>query len=239
MTVDTPITTPRMVSAERSLLARIASSAIATPSPSIAAGSSLFGSERGDRIEPRGAAWPDTRRRGCPLPAPSARATRHRPERHPGGQGREARHERAPAAHPPSTPSTPPSVASTIASTRNWRRMSRRRGAQRLADADLAGALVDRHQHDVHDHDPADDDADADHRRNGREEQPGEASPERDQGVGLVDGEVVRARRAAAGAPVASPLRPAPWRRRSPRRSAILTETTVVLPPAVHRSRRW
>ena len=33
MTVVTPITTPRMVRADRSLLARIESAAIATPSP--------------------------------------------------------------------------------------------------------------------------------------------------------------------------------------------------------------
>ena len=59
MTVVTPITTPRMVSADRSLLARRASRAIATPSPTFrmpmrqhacySARSAVIG------IEPRGA----------------------------------------------------------------------------------------------------------------------------------------------------------------------------------------
>ena len=44
-------------------------------------------------------------------------------------------------------------------------------GAEGLADADLAGALVHRHQHDVHDDDATDHDADADHGGNGGEEQ--------------------------------------------------------------------
>ena len=41
--------------------------------------------------------------------------------------------------------------------------MSLRRGADRLAHADLARALGDRDQHDVHDADAADQQGDADH----------------------------------------------------------------------------
>ena len=49
-----------------------------------------------------------------------------------------------------------PRTASTTASMRNCKRMSRRRRADRHADADLAGALGHRDQHDVHDADAAD-----------------------------------------------------------------------------------
>ena len=58
ITVVTPITTPRMVSAERSLLARSESKAIADALahvPDAERGiTRLFGAEGGDRIEPRG-----------------------------------------------------------------------------------------------------------------------------------------------------------------------------------------
>ena len=64
--------------------------------------------------------------------------------------------------------------------------------AERLAEADLVGPFGDAHQHDVHDHDAADDDPDADDGRNGGEEDAGELAPEGHEGVGLVDGEVVR-----------------------------------------------
>ena len=61
------------------------------------------------------------------------------------------------------------------------------------------------------------------------EEQGGERCPEGEQGVGLVDGEVVRPARAAAGAPGASPPRRVPSRPGSASASRILTEITVVL----------
>ena len=57
-------------------------------------------------------------------------------------------------------PMRPPSSDRVSASTRNWARMSRPTRADRLADADLAGPLADRDQHDVHDPDAADDQRD-------------------------------------------------------------------------------
>ncbi len=69
--------------------------------------------------------------------------------------------------------------------------MSAPSGAERLPDADLPGALVHRHEHDVHDDDAADDDPDADHGRDYGEQHLGQATPERDQRVGLVDREIV------------------------------------------------
>ena len=67
-------------------------------------------------------------------------------------------------------PMTPPATLSVSASIRNWLRMSPRRAPDRHADADFAGALRDRDQHDVHDADAADDqrdrrDADQQHRQ--------------------------------------------------------------------------
>ena len=59
--------------------------------------------------------------------------------------------------------------------------MSALAGADRLADADLAGALGDRHQHDVHDADAADQQRDADDGAHHR----GDAAE--DRGVGLED----------------------------------------------------
>ena len=52
-------------------------------------------------------------------------------------------------------PITPPMPVSVAASTRNCSRMSRARGAERLADADLARAVGDRHHHDRHHADAA------------------------------------------------------------------------------------
>ena len=57
-------------------------------------------------------------------------------------------------------PSAAPNVLSVADSTRNWVRMSRRRAPSDFANADLAGPLGDRDEHDVHDHDRADDQPD-------------------------------------------------------------------------------
>src|SRR5881227_344460 len=54
---------------------------------------------------------------------------------------------------PSTTPIRPPTRHSTSASTRNWNMMLKR--VARLAHADLAGALGDGHEHDVHDADAA------------------------------------------------------------------------------------
>ena len=225
ITVVTPMTTPRIVRPERSLLARSESRAIATPSPTLrmptrastavySARSAVMGSSRAAR-EAGNTPKIDARapRRARAPPPPTRGVIR-------AGSGVKVERPRPRAPQPASTPCRPPRVESTIASMRNCRRMSRPRGAERLAKPDLAGALGHAHEHDVHDHDAADHDADADHRRDGGEQHLRELPPERDQGVGLVHGEVVRPRRAGAGARSASPPRraasPARRRRRRP-----------------------
>src|SRR4029079_1255741 len=85
ITVATPITTPRMVSALRSLLVRSESRAIVTPSWRWRS-TGLFLTKRGNRVEPRGAG------RGIdPEHDAGSRAERERhsdrPHRHPSGQG--------------------------------------------------------------------------------------------------------------------------------------------------------
>ena len=55
----------------------------------------------------------------------------------------------------------PPIRLRTTASIRNWIRMSLPWAPDRHPDADLAGPLGDRDEHDVHDPDPADDQRDA------------------------------------------------------------------------------
>ena len=128
ITVVTPMTTPRMVRPERSLLARRESKAIADPFAHVADAEAgrharLFGAERGDRVEPRGPggrehAEDDARRR---RPAPAPRPTDQRVTRAGSGVKLETA---AASPQPASTPCSPPSVDSTIASIRNWRRMS-------------------------------------------------------------------------------------------------------------------
>ena len=54
----------------------------------------------------------------------------------------------------------PPVAAMTTASTRNCSMMSLAARADGHADADLAGAFGDRHEHDVHDADAADEQRD-------------------------------------------------------------------------------
>ena len=78
---------------------------------------------------------------------------RRRPRR------RRRRWRRWPAS-PKTTPTRPPTRLSVTDSTRNWARMSRLARPDRLADADLARPLADRHEHDVHDPDAADDERD-------------------------------------------------------------------------------
>ena len=64
-------------------------------------------------------------------------------------------------ARPTAVPSRPPVRLSRLDSSRNWRRIVRRGAPERLADADLAGPLGDRDQHDVGDAESADQQADA------------------------------------------------------------------------------
>src|SRR5262245_57933433 len=158
ITVVTPMTTPRIVRVERSLLALIASSAMAIPSPRFWAITRSLHPERGDGIEPGGPG------RGIdPEDEAGAGAQRerdtHRPRRDPGRERGEARHppRESPPAHDPQEPAQGgedqrfhQELPADVAPGR----------AQRLAQADLAGALGHRHQHDVHDDDAADHDAD-------------------------------------------------------------------------------
>src|SRR6266702_1282506 len=188
MTVAIPMTTPRMVSPERSLLTRSWSTAISQPSR-IEWNAMLLGAQRFDRVEARRAVRRVNAEYDPHADAESQRH-RHRPGRHAGGQG--GRHldqggERAPreqsgdAAQQGQDGRLGEELAPHVAP----------RGAQRLEDPDLAGALGHAHQHDVHDHDTAHHDADAHHGRHDRENHPGELAPERDQPFTGVDGEVV------------------------------------------------
>src|SRR6476661_2138829 len=95
MTVVTPMTTPRMVSADRGLLARSASKAMPTPSPTFRMprrGSTvrLFGAEGGDGVEARRARGREYAEDDAGAAAQRERH-RHRPERDPRRKRREAR----------------------------------------------------------------------------------------------------------------------------------------------------
>src|SRR3954470_1184503 len=98
ITVVTPMTTPRIVSAERSLLARRESKAIATPSPTLRmpgreSTRSLIGAEGRDRIEPGGSRGGEDAEDHAGAAAQSQRHG-HRPERDAGRQRREGGHRR-------------------------------------------------------------------------------------------------------------------------------------------------
>src|SRR5207237_834594 len=151
MTVAIPMTTPRMVSPERSLLARSWSTAISQPSR-MEWRVMLFGAQRFDRIE----ACRPVRGVGAEH---DAQAERHgdRPSCHAGGQGGCDLDERGQGAAGKETRDAAEQredsrlreeLASDVAPRR----------AERLEDPDLPGALSDAHQHDVHDHDAAHDD---------------------------------------------------------------------------------
>src|SRR5690606_8618965 len=64
-------------------------------------------------------------------------------------------------------------------------------GTQRLAHADLAGALGDGHEHDVHDDDAADDERDRDEARERDEQDAADPRPERERVFGRFDLEAV------------------------------------------------
>src|SRR5437899_6704034 len=188
MTVAIPMTTPRMVSPERRLLARSWSTAISQPSR-MAWRVMLFGAQRFDRIEGcrpvRGVdAEPDAHA--------DAEAERHgdRPSCHAGGQGGRDLDERGQGASGEETRDAAEQrehgrlreeLASDVAPRR----------AERLEDPDLPGALGDAHQHDVHDHDAAHDDPDRHHGRHHREDDAGELAPKRDQPLAGIDVTVV------------------------------------------------
>ena len=77
------------------------------------------------------------------------------------GQPMPQRQRRDASPKPSAMPMTPPIRLSTTASTRNCSSTSRAARADRHAQADLAGPLGHRHQHDVHDADAADQQRDA------------------------------------------------------------------------------
>src|SRR5437870_8024109 len=170
MTVAIPMTTPRMVSPERSLLARSWSTAIRQPSR-MEWRAMLFGAQRFDRIEAcRPVRGVDTEHDAHA----DAEAERYgdRPPCHAGGQGRRdldehgqraAGEETSDAAQQREDGRLREELASDVAPRR----------AERLEDPDLPGALGDTHQHDVHDHDAAHDDPD---RHPGRHDRAADAS---------------------------------------------------------------
>src|SRR6266480_4764893 len=147
MTVAIPMTTPRMVSPERSWLA-----AISQPSR-MEWRVMLFGAQRFDRIE----ACRPVRGVDAEHDAHAdAEAERHgdRPSCHAGGQGGRDLDERGQGAAGEETRDAAEQredgrlreeLASDVAPRR----------AERLEDPDLPGALGNAHQHDVHDHDAA------------------------------------------------------------------------------------
>src|SRR6185312_12327755 len=196
MTVETPITTPRMVSAERSLLARMEARAIATPSPKLRKptigrmGVRLFGPKRRDGIEPRGASGRINTKEDAGTGAKGERGP-DGPERDPGGERTQAGNR---ARHSPSRnhahraagngerqcfhQELPPDVLAG--------------GAHRFSNADLIGPLVHGHQHDVHDDDATHDDPNRDDCRDHGKQEARQGLPEGDQAIRLVHREVVR-----------------------------------------------
>src|ERR1035437_2205929 len=163
-TTNTPTATPEIVSAARTLLLRIASKAMVTPSSAMAIraknfiGPSSFLPQRGDRIEaggPRGGVYaghdPHTgaeQQRHGDRPGRDRRGKR----REPGDDLRREQAQRdadAGADH-----------AQRGRLDQELREDVDAARAKRLPDADLPRALRDRHEHDVHDDHGADDEPD-------------------------------------------------------------------------------
>src|SRR5438445_13294432 len=188
MTVAIPMTTPRMVSPERSLLAHSWSTAISQPSR-MEWRVMLFGAQRFDRIE------------ACrPVRGVDAEHDAHadaeaerdgdRPSCHAGGQGGRDLDERGQGAAGEETRDAAEQredgrLREELASDGAPRR------AERLEDPDLPGALGDAHQHEVHDHDRAHHHPDRPTGRPHREEDASELAPKRDQPLAGIDGKVV------------------------------------------------
>src|ERR1035437_1348674 len=190
-TTNTPTATPRMVSAARTLFARIASSAMVTPSSDILSLSTnrivLFLPQRGHGIEQRRAA------RGIDAgDDPDTRADEHA---HQDGPRRDVRRHRRRQANDQRE------TGAERDAHRGAERAERRGldeeldqdvaplGAERLADADLVGALGDRHEHDVHDDDRAHDEPDGGERDAGQFEVLLDLVPELERGVGCLRSE--------------------------------------------------
>src|SRR6185437_14947790 len=161
VTTNTPTATPRMVSAARTLLERIASKAMKTPSLRMCSRSltvMLFRPQCGDGIETRRAARGIQSGRDADTGAQHD-GHDHGPERHAGWQRRQcgngARQAEAQAnaqrgAHGAERGGFHEKLGENVATPR----------AQRLPDTDLARPLRHGHQHDVHDDNRADDEPD-------------------------------------------------------------------------------
>src|SRR5713101_766991 len=157
MTTSTPMATPRMVSAARPLCARNDSRAMPTPSSMGVMGSLL--TQRGDGVEPRGAAG-GIDAGDDPYPAAHDHPEHDRERRHGrwqrGGdlkqqrQG-DARDDPEGGAHRRQRGGFREELAHDVAAPR----------PQRFADVDFQRPGRHRHEHDVHDDDPADDERDA------------------------------------------------------------------------------
>src|SRR6266704_3630819 len=174
ITTMTPIATPRIVRAARALWARSDSSAMPTPSSKGVKRSLL--AQRRDGIEPGRPAGRIHARHDAD-PAADHDAQQDRERRYRGGQGGrdlQEQRERDPGpdpqgrAHRGEGRGLGEELAQDVPAP----------GAERLADADLAGPLRDRHQHDVHDHDAADHERDAHQSGPDDVEDPAELLPE-------------------------------------------------------------
>src|SRR6266581_5578953 len=188
MTVAIPMTTPRMVSPERSLLTRSWSTAIRHPSR-MEWRAMLLGAQRFDRVEARRAVRGVDAEHDAHTDAEAERHG-HRPPRHAGGQGGSELDERS----EPAAGNEPGNAAEQRQDGRLREELASNvapGGAERLEDPDLAGALGDAHQHDVHDHDAAHDDPDRHHGRHDRENDAGELGPKCDQPLAGIDGKIV------------------------------------------------
>src|SRR5713226_7771980 len=188
MTVAIPMTTPRMVSPERSLFTRSWSSAINQPSR-IEWRAMLLGAQRFDWVESRRPVrGVDTEYDADREPEPQGKGDG--PEGHARGEGRRGRNENRERAAG--------QQACDSAEERKDHRLGEElapnvapRGPERLTDPDLPRALRDAHHHDVHDDDAADQHADPGHGRHHVEDDPREPGPERDQPLAGIDGKVV------------------------------------------------
>jgi hypothetical protein len=165
---------------------------------------------------------PDTSRRRCPTAA--AKPSASRSESSPTKTGQPARSAITTAAPMPArSPRSPPSRQSSDRLHQELVAHVAPARAEGEPQPDLAGALGDRDQHDVHDRDAADDERD----RGDRGKQPGEGARrgvlQRHRLGRVGDGEVVGLIRGAAGGAGAAAWRCRPTPRASAASEAALT----------------
>ena len=117
----------------------------------------------------------------------------------------------------------PPKIDSVTDSVRICQTMSRRRAPERLPQPDLARALADDHQHDVHDDDAADDERHGDDADEHGEDAVGRRLVDVEKRVRREHAEVVGLRSDAAAARCATRPWHRPWRSSRARESCGLT----------------